>query len=115
MTAIAELRKMAAEKFEGYSVDFGSDTLVLKNMLNLDDKEMSKFTEYQKSLTERDEEDDTDVEAFKNEFVECLVTVAEDKRKARKLLSSESIAVLMVILEEYGASVSEATKSDSAD
>lgn len=115
MTAIAELRKKAAEKFEGYSVDFGTDTLVLKNMLNLDEKEMSKFTATQKSLTERDEEDDTDVEAFKAEFVECLVAVAEDKRKARKLLSGESIALLMVVLEEYGASVSEATKSDSAD
>lgn len=114
MTAIAELRKKAAEKFEGYKVEFESDTLLLKSLLALDEKEMGKFTAAQKALTELDEEE-AEVESVRTQFVECLISVAEDKRKARKLLAGESIALLMVILEEYGASVNEASKSEGAE
>jgi antitoxin component HigA of HigAB toxin-antitoxin module len=114
MTAIAELRKKAAEKFDGYTVEFENDTLHLKSLLALNDAEMKKFTAAQKALTELDEEE-AEVEAVRDQFVECLVSAAEDKRKARKLLGGESIALLMVVLEEYGASVSEATKSEGAE
>lgn len=114
MTAIAELRKKAAEKFEGYEVDFGSEKLALKSMLNLDEKELNTFSAAQAKLSALDDEE-TDVEVVRAQFVDCLVTVAADKRKARKLLSGESIAVLMVILEEYGESVSEATKSEGSE
>lgn|ERR1051326_7593520 len=114
MTAIAELRKRAAEKFEGYTVDFGTDTVLLKSLLALDEKEMAKFTTAQKTLTELDEEE-ADVEDVRSQFVECLVSVADDKRKARKLLGGESIALLMIVLEEYGASAAEATKSEGAE
>lgn len=114
MTAIAELRKKAAEKFNGFTVEFETDTLRLKSLLNLDEKEMTKFTAAQKALTELDEEE-AEVDSVRNQFVECLITVAEDKRKARKLLAGESIALLMVVLEEYGASVNEASKSEGAE
>lgn len=114
MTAIAELRKKAAEKFEGFKVEFESDTVLLKSLLDLNEKEMASFTAAQKALTELGEEEQ-DVEVVRSQFVDCLVVVAEDKRKARKLLSGESIALLMVILEEYGASVAEASKSEGAE
>lgn len=114
MTAIAELRARAAEKFEGYTVDFGTEKVLLKSLLALDEKEMAKFSDTQKALTELDEEG-TDVDAVRSQFVECLVSVAQDKRKARKLLSGESIALLMVVLEEYGASINEASKSEGAE
>jgi hypothetical protein len=114
MTAIAELRKKAAEKFEGYTVEFESDSVRLKSLLALDEKEMEKFSKAQKTLTELDEEE-AEVDSVRSQFVECLVAVAEDKRKARKLLGGESIALLMIVLEEYGASVNEASKSDGAE
>lgn len=114
MTAIAELRKKAAEKFVGFPIEFETETILLKSLLALDEKEMAKFTAAQKALTELDEEG-AEVDSVRAQFVECLVTVAEDKRKARKLLSGESIALLMVILEEYGASVNEASKSEGAE
>lgn len=114
MTAIAELRKMAAGKFEGYAVEFESDTVRLKSLLALNEKEMGQFTAAQKVLTELDDEG-AEVDSVRAQFVECLVSVAEDKRKARKLFSGESIALLMVILEEYGASVNEASKSEGAE
>jgi hypothetical protein len=114
MTAIAELRKKAADKFEGYTVEFESDALRLKSLLALDEKEMEKFSKAQKTLTELDEEE-AEVDSVRSQFVECLISVAEDKRKARKLLGGESIALLMVILEEYGASINEASKSEGAE
>lgn len=114
MTAIAELRKKAAEKFTGYLVEFETDSVRLKSLLALNEDEMKKFTAAQKALTEVDGED-TDVDVFRAQIVDCLITVAEDKRKAKKLLSGESIALLMVVLEEYGASVSEASKSEGAE
>jgi septation ring formation regulator EzrA len=114
MTAIAELRKKAAEKFQGFVVEFESDTLRLKSLLALDEKEMEKFSKAQKTLTELDEEE-AEVTSVRDQFVECLVAVAEDKRKARKLLGGESIALLMIVLEEYGASVNEASKSEGAE
>ena len=114
MTAIAELRKKAAEKFDGFLIEFESDTVRLKSLLVLNEKEMATFTASQKALTELDEED-SDVDAVRAQFVDCLVSVAEDKRKARKLLAGESIALMMVVLEEYGASVNEASKSEGAE
>lgn len=114
MTAIAELRKKAAEKFESFTIEFESETVQLKNLLNLNEKEMKAFTDTQKALTELDDEE-AEVDAVRTQFVDCLVTVAEDKRKARKLLGGESIAVLMAILEEYGASAADAAKSDRAE
>jgi hypothetical protein len=114
MTAIAELRKKAAEKFDSYVVEFENDTVRLKSLLALDEKEMEKFTASQKALTEMEGEE-TDIELVRAQFVECLLSVAEDKRKARKLLSGESIALLTVVLEEYGASASEASKSEGSD
>jgi hypothetical protein len=116
MTAIAELRKKAAEKFEGFEVEFETDTVRLKNLLALDEKETANFNATQKFLTELDESDeDSDVDKYRAQLVDCLVSVAEDKRKARKLLGHESVALLMVILEEYGASIAEATKSEGAE
>lgn len=114
MTAIAELRKKAAEKFSGFKIEYDNDTVLLKSLLALDEKEMTKFTAAQKSLTELDEED-AEVDSVRTQFVECIVMVAEDKRKARKYLAGESIAFLMVVLEEYGASINEASKSEGAE
>jgi|SRR6476620_2436993 len=116
MTAIAELRKKAAEKFEGFVIEFETDTVRLKNLIALDEKETAKFNSIQKLLTDLDENDeDTDVENYRAQLVDCLVSVAEDKRKARKFLGPESVALLMVILEEYGASIAAATKSEGAE
>lgn len=116
MTAIAELRKKAAEKFQGFEVEFETEKLRLKNLLALDEKETAKFNATQKLLTELDENDeDTDVEKYRAQLVDCLVSVAEDKRKARKLLGPESVALLMVVLEEYGESIAEATKSEGSE
>lgn len=121
MTAIAELRKKAAEKFDSYTVEFENDTLRLKNVLELDGQEVAKFSAAQKALTEMDEEEpegediNAQIDGIRTQFVDCLVMLAEDKRKARKLLSNESIALLMVILEEYGASAADASKSDGSE
>lgn len=114
MTAIAELRQKAAEKFKGYPVDFGTDTVIFKSMLTMDEKELNQFSEAQAKLTKLDEEE-TDVDIVRKEFVDCLVSVAEDKRKARKFLAGESIATLMVIFEDYGAFLGEASKSEGAE
>lgn len=114
MTAIAELRKKAAEKFESFVLEYENETVRLKNLLALSEKETAAFTASQKALTELDEEAQ-DVDQVRAQFVECLVSVAEDKRKARRLFAQESIAVLMVVLEEYGASVNEASKSEGAE
>lgn len=115
MTAIAELRKKAAAKFDSFEIEFpNGDTVLLKSLLALDEKELGAFTAAQAKLTELDEEE-TDVDVVRSQFIDCLVSVADDKRKARKLLGGESIALLMVVLEEYGASVSEATKSEGAE
>lgn len=114
MTAIAELRKKAAAKFASFPVEFETGTVLLKSLLALDEKETREFTAAQKALTELEEEG-AEVDSVRAQFVDCLVSVAEDKRKARKLLSGESIALLMVVLEEYGASVNEATKSEGAE
>lgn len=114
MTAIAELRKKAAEKFEGFVLEFENETVCLKNLLALSEKETATFSASQKALTELDD-DGQDIDSVRSQLVECLVSVAEDKRKARKVFAQESIAVLMVILEEYGASVNEASKSEGAE
>jgi septation ring formation regulator EzrA len=114
MTAIAELRKKAAEKFDGYTLELETGTVVLKSLLSMDEKETAAFNKAQKSLVELDDET-TDVEVLRKQFVDCLVSVAADKRQARKLLSGESIAFLMVVFEDYGATLAEATKSEGAE
>lgn len=115
MTAISELRKKAAEKFDGYTLDFeNGDTVVLKSLLGLDEKEFQKFQDSQKALTEMDEEDQ-EVDAVRAQFVDHLVSVADDKRKARKNLAGESIAFLMVVLEEYAGALNDAGKSEGAE
>lgn len=116
MTAIAELRKLAAEKFDGYTLEFeNGDVVRLKSLLGMSEKETEAFNKAQKTLTDLDEDEEAEVDSVRAQFVDCLVAVAEDKRKARKNFSGESIAFLMVVFEEYVGTLNEATKSDSAD
>lgn len=115
MTAIAELRKKAAEKFDGFVLDFeNGDSVRLKSLLALDEKEFEKFQASQKALTERDEEE-AELDSVRAQFVDCLVSVADDKRRARKNLGGESIAFLMVVFEEYAGMLNDAAKSEGAE
>lgn len=115
MTAIAELRKKAAEKFDGFVVEFeNGDSVRFKSLLALNEKEYSEFEAAQKSLTSLDEKD-AEVPAVRTQFINCMVSVAEDKRRARKNLTGESIAFLMVIFEEYAGSLADAAKSEDAE
>lgn len=116
MTAIAELRKKAAEKFDGFVLDFeNGDSVRLKSLLALNEKEFDAFTKAQADLTDTDEAEDTDVDAVRARFVDCLVAVADDKRRARKNLTGESIAFLMVVFEEYAGTLNDAAKSASTE
>jgi hypothetical protein len=115
MTAIAELRKKAAEKFDGYVLDFeNGDVVRLKSLLALDEKEFIKFQASQKALTELDDEG-AELDSVRAQFVDCLVSVSDDKRKARKNLTGESIAFLMVVFEEYAGMLNDAAKSEGAE
>jgi hypothetical protein len=115
MTAIAELRKKAAEKFDGYVLDFENGDIVrLKSLLALDEKEFTKFQASQKALTELDDEG-AELDSVRAQFVDCLVSVSDDKRKARKNLTGESIAFLMVVFEEYAGMLNDAAKSEGAE
>lgn len=115
MTAIAELRKKAAEKFDGYTIEFeNGDVVRLKSLLGMSEKETDAFNKAQKALTELDEEE-TEVDSVRSQFVDCLVAVSEDKRKARKNFAGESIAFLMVVFEEYVGTLNEATKSEGVE
>jgi len=116
MTAIAELRKKAAEKFDGYVLDFeNGDVVRLKSLLALDEKEFQKFQASQKALTEMDDKEDTELDDVRAQFVDCLVSVSDDKRRARKNLTGESIAFLMVVFEEYAGMLNDAAKSEGAE
>jgi len=43
------------------------------------------------------------------------VSVSDDKRRARKNLTGESIAFLMVVFEEYAGMLNDAAKSEGAE
>lgn len=118
MTAISELRKKAAEKFSGFDIEFDNgDKVRLKSLMELTEQELSKFQAFQEDVSKAGEEDeeDQDIEAYRSKLVDGLTLVADDKRRARKGLTGESLALLLVVFEEYTEVLNSATKSEGSE
>lgn len=115
MTAIAELRKRAADKYPGFPIEFDNGTsTVLKSLLSLSKEELKKFDASQKRLAALEEDKTEGVEVLEKtraELVDCLVSVATDKATARKGLAEEGLDLLSVVFEEYSGTANAAAKS----
>lgn len=110
MTAIAELRRKANEKYPSYSIELDEGTVVLTGIMSLTDAQLKSFTDAQAELTKLDE--GTDMAALKAGFVDLFAGVADNPVLARTALSREDLGVLTVILEEYAGALNAGAKSE---
>lgn len=113
MTALSEFRNKAIEKNKPFPIEFEDGSSVnLKSILLLDKEELKLFNASLKRL-QKEDEDETDVEQVRAEFVSTLAGVADDKKLAAKMLDKESVGTLTAVFEEYASALSEGTKSEA--
>lgn len=112
MTAIADLRRKAEEKYPSYPIELDAGTLVLTGIMSLSDEQLTSFTKAQAELSKLDE--GTDMLALKNGFVDLFAGVANNPDLARSELPKEDLGVLAVILEEYAGALNAGSKSEDA-
>lgn len=110
MTAIADLRAKAEEKYPNYTIELESGDLVLTGIMSLTDEQLTAFTKAQAELQELDE--GTDMAALKAGFIDLFVGVANKPDFARTELAKEDLGVLAVILEEYAGALAAGQKSE---
>lgn len=110
MTAIAELRRKASEKYPSYPIEVDEGTVTLTGIMSLTDDQLKSFTEAQATLAKLDE--GTDMAALKTGFVDLFAGVADNPELARTALAREDLGVLTVILEEYAGALNAGTKSE---
>jgi ABC-type Mn2+/Zn2+ transport system ATPase subunit len=114
MTALSAFRTKAAEKHVAFPIDLDEgETVTLKSILMLDEVELKLFNESTKRLAAMDE-DESDLEELREEFISTLSGVSSDKAKLAQALAKEPLGVLTVIFEDYAGALSDGTKSKDA-
>lgn len=115
MTAIAELRKKALEQFPGYPIEFDDGTSIrLRSNVELPDETLIEFRNRANAILESGSDEDTEVSEFRKELVETLALVADKSDVAKDKLSEESLAILLIVLQEYLKALQDAAKDEDA-
>lgn len=112
MTAIADLRAKAEEKYPSYPIELEAGTVTLTGIMSLSDEQLDTFTKAQAELAKLDE--GSDMLALKNGFIDLFAGVADNPELARAELVKEDLGVLAVILEEYAGALNAGAKSADA-
>lgn len=110
MATAAEIRARVEEKYPAYPVEFDTETVKLQSILTLSDEKLEAFTKASAKLAKLDEEND--VRALKDAFVDALSDMAENPASARPLLVNESLGFLTEVFTEYGKGLADAAKSE---
>lgn len=95
----------AKQNYPGVDIDFPDGrTLRLQPVFELDDDQLTLFSEAQTKLAESDE-NGRDLRELKYRFVDFLSVVSNDPPLARSVFSGESLGTLTEIFKEYSDSV----------
>jgi hypothetical protein len=112
MSALSDLRKLAQEKYPSLPLDLDNGVKVeLRSIMFLDDDTRDQFMAAQEALAAQDEEED--IGKLRPSFVNILSLVSDNADATRAALDQEPLAVLIVLFEEYGRTVTDAAKSES--